>query len=395
MTPPNFCGLELILARDGFGITGRCFRLFVGVLSKYCRCLLLPAAGLLHHNIPEGCMKIAIFATHPIQYYVPWFRLLAQQPDIELKVYYAMLPDKFQQGVGFGVPFTWDVPLLEGYQWECLPNGIANPALGRFFGSSTPDVYDKLLKNYPDLAIISGWNALPMLQALWACIRLRIPRIVRGDSNALKFRPWYVRILHRIFMQLFDAFLVTGKSNRDFYLQAGIAESRLFPCRHFVDNKHFISSYSTYSDQKDTLRDQWRIPAECCCFLYVGKLEPKKRILDLIEAMFLLNEHVPNVHLLVVGTGELFNQAEARALDLGVPVTFAGFLNQSELPKAYVVSDCLVLPSDYGETWGLVVNEAMVCGIPVIVSDRVGSRLDRVEDSRPAMLLLSEIVLAG
>ena len=61
-----------------------------------------------------------------------------------------------------------------------------------------------------------------------------------------------------------------------------------------------------------------------------------------------------------------------------LPVTFAGFLNQSEIPKAYVAADCLVLPSDSGETWGLVVNEAMACGIPAIVSDHVGCGPDLV-----------------
>jgi glycosyltransferase involved in cell wall biosynthesis len=73
---------------------------------------------------------------------------------------------------------------------------------------------------------------------------------------------------------------------------------------------------------------------------------------------------------------------EARALAVRerIAATFAGFLNQTEMPKAYVAADCLVLPSDYGETWGLVVNEAMACGLPAVVSDRVGCGPDLVED---------------
>ncbi len=79
------------------------------------------------------------------------------------------------------------------------------------------------------------------------------------------------------------------------------------------------------------------------------------------------------------GTGVLGNEATALATESGLPVSFAGFLNQTEITQAYAAGDCLVLPSDYGETWGLVVNEAMVCGLPAIVSDRVGCGPDLVE----------------
>jgi len=74
------------------------------------------------------------------------------------------------------------------------------------------------------------------------------------------------------------------------------------------------------------------------------------------------------------------NRAQNFAKNNGLPVSFTGFLNQTEIAQAYVAGDCLVLPSDYGETWGLVVNEAMVCGLPAIVSDRVGCGPDLVEE---------------
>jgi glycosyltransferase involved in cell wall biosynthesis len=84
------------------------------------------------------------------------------------------------------------------------------------------------------------------------------------------------------------------------------------------------------------------------------------------------------MHLLVVGTGELMEPAQAFAREHALPVTFTGFLNQSEIAAAYVAADALVLPSDYGETWGLVVNESMACARPAIVSDRVGCGPDLV-----------------
>ena len=87
---------------------------------------------------------------------------------------------------------------------------------------------------------------------------------------------------------------------------------------------------------------------------------------------------IPSSHLLFVGAGALECSLRTAAADSGISCSFAGFLNQTEIPNAYAATDCLVLPSDSGETWGLVVNEAMACGLPAIVSDRVGCREDLI-----------------
>ena len=87
---------------------------------------------------------MAVFATHPIQYQVPWFQALAARPDLVLKVYFGQVPDATQQGVGFGVAFTWDIPMLEGYASEVLDNVARPPSLGSFSGSDTPHVSQRL-----------------------------------------------------------------------------------------------------------------------------------------------------------------------------------------------------------------------------------------------------------
>jgi glycosyltransferase involved in cell wall biosynthesis len=71
-------------------------------------------------------------------------------------------------------------------------------------------------------------------------------------------------------------------------------------------------------------------------------------------------------------------QCEEQAQNKNLPVTFTGFMNQSEIISAYVAADCLVLSSDAGETWGLVANEAMACGRPALVSDLVGCSRDLI-----------------
>lgn len=328
--------------------------------------------------------KVAIIATHPIQYQVPWFQKLAEQVD--LTVYYALLPDAQQQGVGFGVPFTWDIPMLDGYEWRVVPNRRPSPSLQGFFASSIPAIHSLLSESKPDVAIITGWHALPLLQALWACIRLRIPRIVRGESNGFQKRRFRTRLLHRLLLSRFNAFLAIGQANRDFYLEYGINPERIFTGSYFIDNRRFREQLRQLPDDRLAIRSGWGMPAEAVCFVYVGKLEPKKRIMDLLRAVDRTRQTNSSIHLLVVGDGELMTEARQLVEDLRLPVTFAGFLNQREITRAYVAADCLVLPSDFGETWGLVVNEAMACGLAALVSDRVGCWPDLVNEGKTGMV---------
>lgn len=325
-------------------------------------------------------MKVAVVSTHPIQYYTPWFQELAAQQHVELKVYYALLPDEQQQSVGFGKAFAWDIPLLDGYDWELIPNKRSSPSLRGFFSSSTPAIHSLFAQARPDVVIITGWQSLPLLQALWAAERLGIPRIVRGESNALRARPRRVRVFHRLLLSRFDAVLAIGKSNREFYLRYGVPQKRIFSCPYFVENDRFAGQHHRDVGDRDALRAGWGIPEGHTCFLFVGKLEPKKRILDLLRALDRARGSSAAVHLLVVGAGELMEEARQFAAGNQLPITFAGFLNQSEITRAYAAGDCLVLPSDFGETWGLVVNEAMACGLPAIVSDRVGCGPDLIEE---------------
>lgn len=324
--------------------------------------------------------RVGIVTTHPIQYQVPWFQALARRPELDLTVFYALLPTPRQQGVGFDVSFTWDLPLLHGYRYELLRNVARPPGLERFGGCDTPDIGRVLDDRHFDALIVNGWHTKSGLQTLAACRRRGLPCVVRGDSNALRRRPLATRLLHRLLLRQYAAFLVVGTANADFYHGGGVPEQRLFFAPHAVDNERFGLQADTLRPERAALRAAWRIADEAVTFLFCGKLVAKKRPLDLIDALAHTRARVPlrRVHLLVVGDGELRAAAEARAAAVGIDATFAGFLNQSEIARAYVVADALVLPSDYGETWGLVVNEGMACGLPAIVSNRVGCHPDLI-----------------
>jgi glycosyltransferase involved in cell wall biosynthesis len=325
-------------------------------------------------------MRLGIVASHPVQYQVPWYRALAARAEVDLTVYYALLPTPAQQGVGFGEQFAWDVPLLDGYRWQVLPNAARAPSLDGFLASRTPAVTEVLKSDRPDAVIVSGWHALPLLQATRACGRLGILCLVRGESSGLRRRPWWARAVHRRLLARFDAFLAIGQANREFYLRNGVPRARIFSVPYFADNERFADQAALWMSERDAIRRGWGIAPDEACFLFAGKLVPKKRVLDFLAACAIARERMPAIRALVVGSGEMADAAKRFASEHALEAVFAGFLNQTEISRAYVAADTLVLPSDHGETWGLVVNEAMVHGLPAIVSDRVGCGPDLVDD---------------
>lgn len=322
--------------------------------------------------------RALLVATHPIQYQVPLFQAIEGAGMLDFEVLFIQQLDPKQQGVGFGVAFEWDIPLLEGYRWR-MAEDVAGPGgLGDFWATRLRHPLRLLRRVRPDVLVLTGWQAFPLVQLLFAAWVLRIPVLMRGEANALRPRTWLARALHRALLGRCAGFLCIGRGNEAFYRGYGVGRDRMFSAPYFVDNARFAVAAGALLAQRPALRARWHIRDGAVCFLYAGKLEPKKRILDLLEALRLVcaRGNAASVHLLVVGTGALMDQAQAAAA--GLPVTFAGFLNQTEMPAAYVAADALVLPSDDGETWGLVVNEAMACGRPALVSDRVGCGPDLI-----------------
>ena len=333
----------------------------------------LPASGGARPH------RLVIVETHPIQYKAPLFRMLAADPRLDLTVLYALEPDPAQQGAGFGVAFAWDVPLRAGYRSEVLENRARRPSATTFCGCDTPGIARRLRELRPDAVLVNGWVAKTCLQALWACRRLGLPCLVRGEANLLRPRAAWKHALHGLLLRQYDAFLAIGSANRDFYRFHRRPENRIFWAPYAVDNAFFAAQAAARAGRRAELRAGFGLPAEAVVFLFAGKLEAKKRPADLLEALARLPaDRRARVHVLVAGDGPLRGACERLARERHLPVSFAGFLNQSRLPDAYAAADALVLPSDAGETWGLVVNEAMASGRSAIVSRAAGCCADLV-----------------
>jgi len=327
-------------------------------------------------------VRLTAVLTHPIQYYAPWFRHIhAHAPGIALTVVYATQPNAEQQGVGFDRSFEWDVPLVDGYRSVTVRRAQSGDRIdtARFMGLDAPGIGDAILNTEPDVVLIAGWYSISLVRALVTCRRHGIATLYRGDSNLLSGPHGWRRALWsvktRLLLRQFDGYLSPG-SRADAYLKHfGAPDYRIFRVPHGVDNALFAGVAATNggASARAEARARLGIAPDAFVPLFAGKMVERKHPLDLVRAAATLGG---GVSVLTAGSGPLDADMRAEAAKLGVDLKAMGFVNQSGLSDAYGIADCLVLPSDASETWGLVVNEALAAGRPVVVSDEVGCAPD-------------------
>jgi glycosyltransferase involved in cell wall biosynthesis len=327
-------------------------------------------------------MKLAVVGSHPVQYYAPLFRALAQRVD--LTVFYAHRDSSEDQArAGFGVGFAWDVDLLSGYDHVFLDNKARNPGLGRFGGVDTPEIGARLRAGGFDGVLLLGWYLKCFIQALVAARRAGIPVMVRGDSQLGTPRSSAKTVLkaalYPLFLRQFAAALVVGESNRAYWRHYRYPDERMFDSPHCVNNAWFAERATPAA--RAAVRSRFAIAPETPVALFAGKLLEFKRPGDFIAGVAAARARGLPVEALIAGSGPLEASVRAQAEKLAVPLHMLGFCNQTEMPGAYAAADILVLPST-SETWGLVTNEALACGRPLLLSDAVGSAQDLATDSR-------------
>ncbi|MFC1680383.1 glycosyltransferase family 4 protein [Pseudomonadota bacterium] len=278
----------------------------------------------------------------------------------------------------FGVEFKWDRDLLSGYKYHFLDNRAKHPGFSSFFGCNTPEIGTIIREEKFDAVLLMGWNLFSYWQAAHACRLSGTPILVRGDSHLGTPRKLLKKTVKSIvypwMFKRCDGCLYVGKLSREYYMHYGVSVNKLFFSPHSVDND-WLSRECREID-KTSLRREFGIDENTTVVLFAGKLVDRKRPLDIIRALEVLGSDFLAVF---VGAGELAGQIKQTARNMGVNCHVLGFKNQSEMPAMYVLADVLVLPSDGSETWGLVVNEAMACGVPVIASDAVGCVPDLID----------------
>lgn len=330
-------------------------------------------------------MKLLFLHTHPIQYFAPLYRYLAAQ-DIDLEVWY--FDDSSIRGAAdaeFGQAVQWDIPLLEGYKYRFFPNEghLRSDGSRGWNGYRNPALLEALRQHPPARVVVHGWSYWTYAQVLRKAARWGHQLWFRGETNlAMEMaRPaWqrgYRKLMLRWLLQYVERYGYIGTQSRLFYEYLGVPAGKLLSLPYAVDNARFRAAAGEWP--KDKARRQLGLRQEAFVFLFAGKYIPKKRPLDILQAFAGLQQ--PQAHLLMMGEGQLRGDMEAfiSRHQLGERVRLTGFINQGEVPLYYAAADALVMASDYGETWGLAVNEAMNFGLPIITSDRTGCHADLVK----------------
>jgi glycosyltransferase involved in cell wall biosynthesis len=332
-------------------------------------------------------LRLAYFVSHPIQYQAPLLRLMAADPDIQLKVFfYSNFSLQGYQDREFGQLIEWDIPLTEGYDYQFLETWGSKQWRSWRQQPIARDILAQLKQRQFDAIWVHGWSHICGLQAILAAEQLGIPILLRGEAHGLRepthpVKKWAKKAFLNWIFKKATRFLYVGTLNRQFYQSYGVSEERLFSMPYAVDNDFFQKQAILACTNREALRQSLNLEHGRPIILYAAKLIGKKRPQDLLDAYRLLSPdgHTePKPYLLFVGDGALRLHLEAEAKATGWhSIRFLGFRNQSEIPAIYELCDVFGLPSSF-EPWGLAVNEVMNAGKAVVVSDRVGCAPDLV-----------------
>jgi glycosyltransferase involved in cell wall biosynthesis len=332
--------------------------------------------------------RVAYFVSHPIQYQAPLLRRIALENDIDLQVFFfSDLSVRGYSDKGFGgIQVKWDIPLLDGYSYEFLP-ALRNDGTLGFARPLNYGIFDRLSCGVFDAVWVHGYHTFSCLQAIFAARLLRIPVILRAESQ-LNDRPrtratlLAKRLFFPALKQAVSCVMPIGKPNATYWREYLGSDVPMYPMPYGVDNDYFRKQASDAAPQREALRHELGLESGRPIFLFASKLQKRKRCIDLVDAFLKLSPGPgvePSAYLLIVGDGEERAAVERRIAESGLSsIRMLGFKNQSELPRFFDLCDVFVLPSIH-EPWGLIVNEVMNAGRAVVVSDQVGCHDDLVE----------------
>ncbi len=382
--------------------------------------------------------KFFIFLSHPIHYHTSVYKILAQSKDIDLTVYFY---SNFGLGKHFDPQFKTEIDfqkedILEGYKYVFLKN-LSKVRNFKFFDFINYEIPKIIWREKPDYVLVNSWAYFSDWLVVLACLFSKTKLCLRSENplrHEFKKPKWKIFIKKIILGFLFkrvNLFFYIGEENKKFLKFYGVDENKMIFTPYAVDNDYFQKEYEKLKNKREELRKELNIPNDAIVILFVGKLIPKKRPLDLLKAyenvirnirikesnLFVNSDKFVShsdysIHLIFVGEGPLreelenyskkiytnynnnsdsfvnsdkfvysdySNNSDKFGLNSDYGIHFAGFVSQKEISKYYTLADIFVLPSDIGETWGLVVNEAMNFGLPIIISDMVGCGPDLVK----------------
>ena len=318
--------------------------------------------------------KVAIVNSHPTQYFGPLYRYLNQDPDIDITALYccdvnirSSYDDQFKEKI------KYDNDMLGGYKSIFLGARSSKRNIGGFWSLMVPEIWNEIRNGRYDIVWIHGYSFFAFILALIAAKKSKSKVFLRGETHLRLKRNFLKESLHKIILKIlfrfYDGFFAIGTANKEYYLKMGVPYEKIFLIPYTIDNSYFYNL--TKNSSADSIYLD-KVNQDIPTILFASKFMKRKNPLLLLESSKLLSKRNIRHNLVFVGSGEMENEMRnfIRQNDLK-NVFLEGFINQSLLPKIYSESDIFVLPS-VNEPWGLIVNEVMAAGMPVVVSSEVG-----------------------
>jgi len=316
-------------------------------------------------------MRLALVTEIIAPYRIPVFNELANHPEIDLKVIFLAETDpSLRQWQVYKDEIRFDYEVLPSWRRRIGQyNVLLNSGVGACLRTFSPDAIVCGGYNY-----LAAWNI-----ALWTQHN-GVPLLLWCESTAHDNRRNYrgVELLKAKFLKQCGAFVVPGRSSAEYLSHLGIHEQAIFTAPNAVDNAFFAAA-AERSRLYPGLRRRLDLPERY--FLYSGRLVTEKGIFDLLSAYAKLKDQLrEEVGLVFAGDGPQKSKLMEAAGNLRPgTVRFTGFQQREGLAQLYALADALVLPT-HSDPWGLVVNEAMACGLPIIATRVAGCVADLVRD---------------
>ncbi|MGA8538885.1 MAG: glycosyltransferase family 4 protein [Terriglobales bacterium] len=316
--------------------------------------------------------RLAVFTEIIAPYRIPVFNALARHAGLNLHVIFLAETDEtIRQWRVYKDDICFSYQVLPSWRWRAgsstlLVNRGLWPALNRFG---------------PEVIICGGYNYAASWEALLWARRHGVKFILWSESNrqdARTGRAW-VESLKAYFVRRCDGFVAPGKSSFEYMESLGSPAARIFTAPNAVDNEYFAAEAQNVREHAQEFRDRLKLPTRF--ILFAGRLVAEKGVFDLLDAYAKLESCLRSeVGLVFAGDGIAKAALEQRTKRISPgTVCFPGFAHREDLAGLYALAEALILPT-HSDPWGLVVNEAMACGLPIIVSSVAGCTADLVED---------------
>ena len=317
-------------------------------------------------------VRTAILTEIIAPYRIPVFNSLARRTELDLHVLFLAETDEIlRQWRVYKDEISFSYQVLPSWRWRANDSTLV---LNRGLCSALDALN-------PQVTICGGYNYVASWQALWWAKRHGVEFVLWSESNshdARARRPW-IEFMKTYFLRHCDRFVVPGKSSLEYLRSLGSPQNSIFTAPNAVDNRLFSTQAEYARAHAGEFRERMKLPSRY--ILFVGRLVAEKGVFDLLEAYGKLEGRLrSDVALVFAGDGVSKDQLaeQAKQIDPGM-ICFPGFTQREDLAGIYALAELLILPT-HSDPWGLVVNEAMACGLPIVVTNVAGCSADLVED---------------